>query len=96
MIVLIIWYGSVKNGVDKIQEINHKIIAFKTDGTLVVFDNRKDYDDNIYNIKKLSCIFASPKFCYERLNEYENTITKMEKALWNKCQMTHDELEVFG
>lgn len=57
------------------QKIKNKIIAFKKDGTLVVFNSKKDYLKNINSIiDNIGWLFANEKQCIELLEKYNKSI----------------------
>lgn len=61
------------------QEIKGNTIAFKEDGTLVIFDSREEFGENVHKLGEHYEVWASPLYLLRALRENEATIEEYEQ-----------------
>lgn len=64
-----------------VTEITGKIIGFKQDGTMLIFDSKKEQVDYDYKKNQVSMLFASPRWILNRLRESEDKIEELEREV---------------
>lgn len=68
------------------KEFKGEIIAFKKDGTLVVFDNREEYLREVKSDKTYTRIFASAVECVRQVNDEDTSYDRLSKRLARLCE----------
>jgi deoxyribodipyrimidine photolyase-like uncharacterized protein len=64
-----------------VTEVKGKIIGFKQDGTMLIFDSVKEKDNYDWKKNKLSMLFASPRWILNRLRESDEAIEHLEREI---------------
>ena len=64
-----------------VTEIKGNIIGFKQDGTMLIFDSKKEQVDYDYKKNHVSMLFGSPRWILNRLRESEDKIEQLEREL---------------
>ena len=74
------------------KEFKNEIVAFKKDGTLVVFDNREEYLKEFSSKNGYSRVFASASECVRQSNDEDTSYARLSDGLARLCDEFSIEL----
>ena len=75
------------------REIKGNTIAFKEDGTLVIFDSREEFAENVHKLGEHYEVWAAPHCLLQMLRENEVIIEEYEQG---ENPTTLDDLAAFN
>ena len=77
-------------------EIKDKIIAFRMDGELVIFESRADFEATDLKEERINLLFASPGDLYRRFLEVEEVKAYVEREREEETNAGEEKSEEFS